>query len=86
MHVYKSSGVLSLQYKEKRMEQEKELLYGQTSWLNEELKAKSEELLSISRQKGNEILELKCKLGNKEDEACLPFSLIIKVSHKAEGH
>uniref|UniRef100_A0A8C9ZWD0 Nucleoprotein TPR n=1 Tax=Sander lucioperca TaxID=283035 RepID=A0A8C9ZWD0_SANLU len=57
-----------LTYKEKRMEQEKELLNGQTSWLNEELKAKSEELLSLSRQKGNEILELKCNLENKEDE------------------
>ena len=53
------------------MEQEKELLHGQTSWLNEELKAKSEELLSLSRQRGNEILELKCNLENKEDEACL---------------
>lgn len=66
------------------MEQEKELLHGQTSWLNEELKAKSEELLSISRQKGNEILDLKCKLENKEDEACLNFLLNIKFSHKAE--
>lgn len=53
------------------MEQEKELLHGQTTWLNEELKAKSEELLSLSRQKGNEILELKCTLENKEDEASL---------------
>lgn len=53
------------------MEQEKELLHGQTSWLNEELKSKSEELLSLSRQKGNQILELKCKLENKEDEVCL---------------
>lgn len=56
------------------MEQEKELLHSQISWLNEELKAKSEELLTLSRQKGNEILELKCSLENKEDEACL-FSL-----------
>uniref|UniRef100_A0A4W6CYY1 Nucleoprotein TPR n=1 Tax=Lates calcarifer TaxID=8187 RepID=A0A4W6CYY1_LATCA len=60
---------VNIKYKEKRMEQEKELLHGQTSWLNEELKAKSEELLSLSRQKGNEILELKCTLENKEDEA-----------------
>lgn len=52
------------------MEQEKELLQGQMSWLSEELKAKSEELLSLSRQKGNEILELKCCLENKEDEVC----------------
>lgn len=63
--------VLLKQYKEKRMEQEKELLHSQTSWLNEELKTKSEELLSLSRQTGNQILELKCKLENKEDEACL---------------
>ncbi|XP_073332278.1 translocated promoter region b, nuclear basket protein isoform X2 [Pagrus major] len=59
---------VNIKYKEKRMEQEKELLNGQTSWLNEELKAKSEEMLSLSRQKGNEILELKCNLENKEDE------------------
>lgn len=54
------------------MEQEKELLNSQTAWLNEELKAKSEDLLSLSRQKGNEILELKCSLENKEDKAS-PF-------------
>ncbi|KAM7011947.1 translocated promoter region b, nuclear basket protein [Tautogolabrus adspersus] len=59
---------VNIKYKEKRMEQEKELLHGQTSWLNEELKAKSEELLSLSRQKGNQILELKCSLEDKADE------------------
>uniref|UniRef100_A0A671P8E8 Nucleoprotein TPR n=1 Tax=Sinocyclocheilus anshuiensis TaxID=1608454 RepID=A0A671P8E8_9TELE len=63
---------VSIKFKEKRMEQEKDLLQGQVTWLNTELKAKSEELLSISRQKGNEILELQCNLNNKEDEiACL---------------
>uniref|UniRef100_A0A8C1GNE1 Nucleoprotein TPR n=1 Tax=Cyprinus carpio TaxID=7962 RepID=A0A8C1GNE1_CYPCA len=57
---------------EKRMEQEKDLLQGQVTWLNTELKAKSEELLSLSRQKGNEILELQYNLNNKEDEiTCL---------------
>uniref|UniRef100_A0A8C5I357 Nucleoprotein TPR n=1 Tax=Gouania willdenowi TaxID=441366 RepID=A0A8C5I357_GOUWI len=59
---------VNIKYKEKRLEQEKELLHGEISWLNEELKVKREELLSISRQKGNEILELKCTLENKEDE------------------
>lgn len=58
------------------MEQEKELLNSQTSWLNEELKAKSEELLSLSRQKGNQILELKCKLENKEEEVCIVLHLL----------
>lgn len=56
------------------MDQEKELLQGQITWLNGELKAKSEMLLSLSRQKGNEILELKCNLENKEDEVCCCFS------------
>ncbi|KAI4890931.1 hypothetical protein NFI96_033196 [Prochilodus magdalenae] len=59
---------VSVKYKEKRMEQEKELLQGQVTWLNDELKAKSEELLSLSRQKGSEILNLKCSLNDKEDE------------------
>uniref|UniRef100_A0A4W5NPC4 Nucleoprotein TPR n=1 Tax=Hucho hucho TaxID=62062 RepID=A0A4W5NPC4_9TELE len=62
------SSEINIKYREKRMEQEKELLQGQTAWLNGELKAKSEELLALSRQKGNEILELKCSLENKEDE------------------
>uniref|UniRef100_A0A8C1GII3 Nucleoprotein TPR n=1 Tax=Cyprinus carpio TaxID=7962 RepID=A0A8C1GII3_CYPCA len=48
---------VSVKFKEKRMEQEKDLLQGQVTWLNTELKAKSEELLSLSRQKGNEILD-----------------------------
>ncbi|KAM4574038.1 translocated promoter region b, nuclear basket protein isoform 1-T1 [Fundulus diaphanus] len=59
---------VNIKYKEKRMEQEKELLHGQMSWFKEELKAKTDEVLSLSRQKGNEILELKCTLENKEDE------------------
>ncbi|KAM4739914.1 translocated promoter region b, nuclear basket protein isoform 2-T2 [Anableps anableps] len=59
---------VNIKYKETRMEQEKELLHGQMSWFKDELKAKTEELLSLSREKGNEILELKCTLENKEDE------------------
>lgn len=50
------------------MEQEKELLQGQVTWLSVELKSKSEELLSLSREKGSEILELKCTLNNKDEE------------------
>lgn len=50
------------------MEQEKELLQNQNTWLNSELKTKTEELLSVSRDKGKEILELKCSLECKKDE------------------
>ncbi|KAI5627611.1 nucleoprotein TPR [Silurus asotus] len=59
---------VSIKYKEKRMGQEKDLLEGQVNWLSKELKMKSEELLSLSREKGSEILELKCSLNNKDDE------------------
>ncbi|KAJ7986463.1 hypothetical protein DPEC_G00340150 [Dallia pectoralis] len=62
------SSEVNMKYREKRMEQEKELLQSQTTWLNAELKAKSDELLALSRQKGNEILELKCSRENTEDE------------------
>lgn len=63
----------NLQYKERRMDQEKELLHDQMSWLQDELRAKTEELLSLSREKGNEILELKFTLENKEEEASFYF-------------
>ncbi|KAK7825218.1 hypothetical protein U0070_009707 [Myodes glareolus] len=55
-------------YREKRLEQEKELLLNQNSWLNTELKTKTDELLALGREKGNEILELKCNLENKKEE------------------
>ncbi|KAI1236570.1 hypothetical protein IHE44_0014823 [Lamprotornis superbus] len=59
---------VSMKYREKRLEQEKELLQNQNTWLNAELKAKTEELLHTAREKGNEILELKCSLENKKEE------------------
>ncbi|XP_030061272.1 nucleoprotein TPR isoform X2 [Microcaecilia unicolor] len=62
------SSEVSVKYREKRMEQEKELLQSQNTWLNTELKSKTEEVLSLAREKGNEILELKCSLENKKDE------------------
>lgn len=50
------------------MEQEKEHLQNQNAWLNTQLQAKTEELLHTAREKGNEILELKCNLENKKEE------------------
>jgi len=60
---------VSVKYREKRLEQEKELLHNQNTWLNTELKTKTDELLALGREKGNEILELKCNLENKKEEA-----------------
>ncbi|XP_078074443.1 translocated promoter region b, nuclear basket protein isoform X2 [Mustelus asterias] len=61
---------VSIKYREKRLEQEKELLINQNSWLNAELKTKTDELLELRREKSNEILELRCNLENKKDEMC----------------
>ncbi|KAE8611408.1 hypothetical protein XENTR_v10012438 [Xenopus tropicalis] len=62
------SSEVSIKYREKRLEQEKELLQSQNTWLNGELKSKTEELLAVQKGKGNEILELKGALENKQDE------------------
>uniref|UniRef100_A0A3P9ADE3 Nucleoprotein TPR n=1 Tax=Esox lucius TaxID=8010 RepID=A0A3P9ADE3_ESOLU len=62
------SSEFSIQHREKRMEQEKELVQNHNAWLGSELKAKTEELLSISREKGKEVLELKCCLEGRKDE------------------
>lgn len=59
---------MSIKYREKRLEQEKELLQTQNNWLTNELRSKTDELLSVQRQKGNDILELKGSLENKKDE------------------
>ncbi|XP_065601621.1 nucleoprotein TPR isoform X4 [Cyrtonyx montezumae] len=59
---------ITVKYREKRLEQEKELLQSQNAWLNSELKAKTDELLHTAREKGSEILELKCNLENKKEE------------------
>ncbi|XP_051869004.1 translocated promoter region b, nuclear basket protein isoform X3 [Pristis pectinata] len=61
---------VSVKYREKRLEQEKELLMNQNSWLNTEIKTKTDELLGLRREKSNEILELRCNLENKKDEVC----------------
>lgn len=66
------------------MEQEKELLHSQNTWLNAELKTKTDELLALGREKGNEILELKCNLENKKEEVnsvklCLCTLDVVKV-------
>nr|XP_009296772.1 nucleoprotein TPR isoform X1 [Danio rerio] len=62
------SSEVSIQYREKRMEQEKELLQNQNTWLNTELKSKTDELYTVSRDKGKENLELRCSLESKKEE------------------
>ncbi|XP_062990920.1 nucleoprotein TPR isoform X2 [Elgaria multicarinata webbii] len=62
------TSAFSVKHREQRWEQEKELLQSQNTWLNTELKTKTDELLLLAREKGSEILELKCSLENKKEE------------------
>uniref|UniRef100_A0A3Q3IRH3 Nucleoprotein TPR n=1 Tax=Monopterus albus TaxID=43700 RepID=A0A3Q3IRH3_MONAL len=79
------SSDASVQHREKRMEQEKELLEKKIEWLTAELKNKTDELLNTNREKGKEILELQGSLKNSNDTGiscvslcCLHFSLQAK--------
>ncbi|XP_070602426.1 nucleoprotein TPR isoform X2 [Erythrolamprus reginae] len=62
------TSALSVKYREQRWEQEKELLQNQNTWLNTELKAKTDELMVLVLEKGTEILDLKYGLENKKEE------------------
>ena len=42
---------VSVKYREKRLEQEKQLLVSQNEWLSEELGNKTSELLSVKKEK-----------------------------------
>uniref|UniRef100_A0A674DEN2 Nucleoprotein TPR n=1 Tax=Salmo trutta TaxID=8032 RepID=A0A674DEN2_SALTR len=79
------SSEVSIQHREKRMEQEKELLQNQNTWLNSELKTKTEELLSVSRDKGKEILELKCSLECKKDEVTRLQTQVTNLKNSSEN-
>ncbi|KAL7386103.1 hypothetical protein ABVT39_004054 [Epinephelus coioides] len=62
------SSAASVQHREKRMEQEKELHEKKIEWLSAELKTKTEELLNTSREKGKEIVELQSALKNSKEQ------------------
>ncbi|XP_033959662.1 LOW QUALITY PROTEIN: nucleoprotein TPR [Pseudochaenichthys georgianus] len=62
------SSEASVQHRETRMEQEKELHEKNISWLTEQLKTKTEELLNTTREKGKEILELQGSLKSTKEQ------------------
>uniref|UniRef100_A0A3B4G672 Nucleoprotein TPR n=1 Tax=Pundamilia nyererei TaxID=303518 RepID=A0A3B4G672_9CICH len=71
------SSAASVQHREKRMEQEKELLEKKIEWLTAELKTKTEELLNTNREKGEEILELQSSLKSSEQKVRLIHQLTV---------
>ncbi|XP_065184062.1 nucleoprotein TPR-like [Sycon ciliatum] len=56
------------QLREKRLEQEKEMLASQIEWLNAEVKTKSDELLASRKEKSTLGLELRTNLNTANDE------------------
>uniref|UniRef100_A0A671VH99 Translocated promoter region, nuclear basket protein n=1 Tax=Sparus aurata TaxID=8175 RepID=A0A671VH99_SPAAU len=64
----KLDDIQSTEHREKRMEQEKELLEKKIEWVTAELQTKTEELLKTNREKGKEILELQGSLKNSKDQ------------------
>ncbi|XP_038056577.1 nucleoprotein TPR-like [Patiria miniata] len=59
---------MSVKYREKRLEQEKTHLSSQNEWLTQQLKANSDELLVLRKEKSNQILELQGQLNERLDE------------------
>nr|XP_002734339.1 PREDICTED: nucleoprotein TPR-like [Saccoglossus kowalevskii] len=59
---------VTAKYREKRLEQEKDLLSQQNDWMSKELKEKTNELLAFKRTKSAEILELKTTLETQSEE------------------
>ncbi|CAH3109789.1 unnamed protein product [Pocillopora meandrina] len=59
----------SFKFREKRIEQERDLIERQNKWLNEELKNKTDELVQIRKEKSSQVLELQTLLDQRTEEA-----------------
>ncbi|KAJ7387616.1 hypothetical protein OS493_000951 [Desmophyllum pertusum] len=58
----------SFKFREKRIEQEKELIERQNKWLSEELKTKTDELVKLRKEKSSQVLELQSQLDERTEE------------------
>uniref|UniRef100_A0A3Q3XHX8 Uncharacterized protein n=1 Tax=Mola mola TaxID=94237 RepID=A0A3Q3XHX8_MOLML len=77
---------VSVQQREKRMEQEKELLENKIGWLTAELKTKTEEVLEIYKENGKEILELQGNLKNSIEQVTSLQSQLNSLKETSESH
>ncbi|XP_041848028.1 nucleoprotein TPR isoform X2 [Melanotaenia boesemani] len=79
------SSAASVQHREKRMEQDKELLEKKIEWLTTELKTKTDELLNTNREKGKEILELQGSLKSSSEEVTRLESQLTSLRETSEN-
>uniref|UniRef100_A0A3Q3IRL9 Nucleoprotein TPR n=1 Tax=Monopterus albus TaxID=43700 RepID=A0A3Q3IRL9_MONAL len=81
----KLDDIQSSDHREKRMEQEKELLEKKIEWLTAELKNKTDELLNTNREKGKEILELQGSLKNSNEQVTRLESQLVSLKETSES-
>ncbi|XP_074635323.1 nucleoprotein TPR-like isoform X3 [Acropora palmata] len=58
----------SLKFREKRIEQEKELIQKQNTWLTDELKTKTDELVQLRKEKSSQVFELQSRVEETTEE------------------
>ncbi|CAL8321780.1 unnamed protein product, partial [Arctogadus glacialis] len=80
------SSEASIQGRERRVVQEKQLLQQQTERLSAELKTKTEELLSSARERGQETLELRCALDTTKEQVSDLQGQLAALREVSEGH
>ncbi|CAL8368983.1 unnamed protein product [Boreogadus saida] len=80
------SSEASIQGRERRVVQEKQLLQQQTERLSAELKTKTEELLSSARERGQETLELRCALDTTKEQVSGLQGQLAALREVSEGH
>ncbi len=61
----------SLRLKEQLLQQEKTLLRSQNSWLSSELQSKSEQVLTLTKEKVASQADVEAKLTQKQEEVSL---------------
>ncbi|XP_070555151.1 nucleoprotein TPR-like [Ptychodera flava] len=59
---------VSTKYRERRLQQEKEMQNQQNEWLNKELREKTDELLALRKAKSSQVLSLKSEVESKNQE------------------
>ncbi|CAL8368991.1 unnamed protein product [Boreogadus saida] len=80
------SSEASIQGRERRVVQEKQLLQQQTERLSAELKTKTEELLSSARERRQETLELRCALDTTKEQVSGLQGQLAALREVSEGH
>ncbi|XP_057373674.1 nucleoprotein TPR-like [Daphnia carinata] len=81
-----NSQQLALEYKEKRLNQERELIVRQQRLLQDELESRTKEVMMIRREKTSKVLELQADVSEKIEELRIAHKSIGELTATIEGH